>query len=113
MTDDNALEAAAEIDRLRGELAAIDRLLRASVPQPFKGTTSPVGAVQSSIAELEVALAARDARIAAWLRNGAKGIRKDSEDGLWDDEDEAELIADDWEFLATAIEDGSHLEEGV
>jgi hypothetical protein len=33
-----------------------DKLLRASVPERWKGTTSPIGAVQNYIAELERAL---------------------------------------------------------
>lgn len=42
-----------EVRRLDAELADQDRLLRASVPDRWKGCTSPVGAAQSYIAELE------------------------------------------------------------
>ncbi len=40
-------------DRLKAMLADDDRILRSSVPERWKHTTSPVGAVQSYIAELE------------------------------------------------------------
>ena len=46
-----------EILSLRQQLAEDDRLLRASVPDRWKTCTSPVGAVQSYIAELEQQLA--------------------------------------------------------
>jgi hypothetical protein len=51
-------EADEAVRRARGETkpepyAEWDRLLRASVPERWKGCTSPVGAVQSYIAELE------------------------------------------------------------
>ena len=35
-----------------------DRILRSSVPERWKDCTSPIGAVQSYIAELQVAIAA-------------------------------------------------------
>ena len=45
------------IERHAKQLAEDDRLLRASVPDRWKTCTSPVGAVQSYIAELEQQLA--------------------------------------------------------
>jgi hypothetical protein len=43
------------IEAQADEIARTDLLLRASVPEPFKQATSPVGAVQSYIAQLEAA----------------------------------------------------------
>ena len=48
-----APSAAAELRRLEYENLNMDRLLRCSVPDRWKSCTSPVGAVQSYIAELE------------------------------------------------------------
>lgn len=48
-------EAAAELRRLESEIQSMDRLMRASVPPHWKSCKSPVGAVQSYIAELEAA----------------------------------------------------------
>ena len=47
--------ACAELRRLEAENLHMDRLMRASVPDQWKSCTSPVGAVQSYIAELEAA----------------------------------------------------------
>ena len=52
------LEAEAEVQALRSELQKNDRMLRASVSDQWKGCTSPVGAVQAYIAELEAELQA-------------------------------------------------------
>jgi hypothetical protein len=46
-------KAADLVDELIAEVEGTDRLLRASVPDRWKDCTSPVGAVQSYIAELE------------------------------------------------------------
>jgi hypothetical protein len=47
------------IAELEAEIQHMDRLMRASVPDRWKACTSPVGSVQSYIAELEQQLAAR------------------------------------------------------
>lgn len=47
--------AANELRRLEAEKLSADKLLRCSVPDRWKSCTSPVGAVQSYIAELEEA----------------------------------------------------------
>ena len=44
----------ARVQELEAERASDDRMLRSSVPDRWKGCTSPVGSVQSYIAELEV-----------------------------------------------------------
>ena len=49
------VDAAAELRRLESENLDMDRLLMASVPHRWKSCKSPVGAVQSYIAELEAA----------------------------------------------------------
>ena len=48
-------EAAVKMRRLESEIQSMDRLMRASVPPRWKSCKSPVGAVQSYIAELEAA----------------------------------------------------------
>ena len=55
LTDDDCDKAAAELRRLESEKLDMDRLLMASVPHRWKSCKSPVGAVQSYIAELEAA----------------------------------------------------------
>lgn len=50
----------AERDAALAELATQDRVLRSSVPQEHKGCTSPVGAVQNYIGDLEQRLTAAD-----------------------------------------------------
>lgn len=68
---------------LREELETQDRLLRSSVPVPFKDATSPVGAVQSYIAELELtvsSLARTESELDNWMfisanyANGRQGV---------------------------------------
>ena len=51
---DDTNEAAAELRRLESRILTMDRIMRASVPDRWKSCTSPVGAVQSYIAELEL-----------------------------------------------------------
>ena len=59
----NELECAqSELAALREDLATQDRVLRASVPDRHKGCTSPVGAVQSYIVDLEQRLADAERR---------------------------------------------------
>jgi hypothetical protein len=50
-------EAAAQADDSGDTLSDYDKILRGSVPERWKGCTSPIGAVQSYIAELEQRLA--------------------------------------------------------
>ena len=45
--------AESEVIRLTEEAARLDRILRASIPEPFKSAVSPVGAAQGYIAALE------------------------------------------------------------
>jgi len=60
------------VPELIAEVEESDRLLRASVPDRWKGCTSPVGAVQSYIAELEaeVERLRADAERYAFIRSG-------------------------------------------
>ena len=94
--------AAAEIERLRLELAGRDATLRPFRVGNFIKSEEDLAEYRRAIIE------GVEAEIAAWLRTGAAGIRKDSADGLWDDEGEADLTADDWEFLANAIASGEY-----
>lgn len=95
------------VERLRAGLPQVDA--QASVPECDEGKVwAMFQEAAATIEALRAELAGRDAEIAAWLRTGAAGIRKDSADGLWDDEGEANLTADDWEFLATAIASGEY-----
>ena len=48
-------ELRGEVKRLLAEAEYADRILRSSVPERHKGVTSPIGAVQNYIAELETA----------------------------------------------------------
>ena len=74
--DDYRWKAAAELRRLEAENLHMDRLMRASVPDQWKSCTSPVGAVQSYIAELEAANAdllealKMNAQALSWLAFG-------------------------------------------
>ena len=51
----NKRKAAAELRRLEAENTNMERLMLSTVPDRWKSCTSPVGAVQSYIAELETA----------------------------------------------------------
>ena len=73
-------EAAAELRRLEAENQNMDRLMRArvrvmraSVPDRWKSCTSPVGAVQSYIAELEVSNAGLLAALKALVQQVERG----------------------------------------
>ena len=56
-----------KIRRQEKRIAEWDRLLRASVPERWKNCTSPVGSVQSYIAELEYDIRDQDRRISIYL----------------------------------------------
>lgn len=56
------VDAQSELAAFWEELATQDRVLRASVPDRHKGCTSPVGAVQSYIVDLEQRLADAERR---------------------------------------------------
>lgn len=56
LTNLEVAQLQARVGELEAALATQDRILRSSVPERWKGCTSPVGSAQSYIAELEQAL---------------------------------------------------------
>lgn len=81
----NAFEYEAELAALREELATQERVLRSSVPEQHKGCTSPVGAVQNHIGDLEQRLADAERRNSelAGLLEHAYGCIENSNEWRW------------------------------